>query len=179
MNINELKYGIKYFFANSIITHIPSWTIRKRLFKLIGMKIGKSHILRGVVTDGWNGIVIRNGVCINQRCHIDGRGGLIIEDNVSISIGTVILSASHDKDSSDFKYTTRTVHIGKRVWLGANCIVLPGVDLSEGVVIAAGSVAIPQKYEKFGVYSGVPAVKISDRSMNITYDLSSWDPILR
>jgi len=175
----EIIYGLKYSFMNSIVSHIPIWTIRKVFYKLAGIKIGKSHILRNVTTDGWKGIEIGDGVCINQNCHIDGRGGLIIRDNASISLGTVILSATHDKDSADFRYIEKKTIIGERVWLGANSVVLPGAEIGEGGILAAGSVAIGKRYESFGIYSGVPAELIGERAHDLHYDLSGWAPTFR
>ena len=164
---------------NSIVCYIPFWFIRKAFYRMAGMKIGKSHILMRVTTDGWKGIEIGDGVCINQNCYIDGRGGLIIGDNTSISYGSVVLSATHDKNSSDFQYVERQTIMGERVWLGVNSVVLPGAKLGDGVILAAGSVAIGKDYEKYGIYSGVPAKRIDDRYNDLHYDLSSWKPYFR
>lgn len=175
----EIRYGLKYFFMNKIVNKIPFWFIRKQLYRVAGLKIGKSHILMNVTTDGWSNIVIGDGVCINQNCHIDGRGGLTIEDNASISLGTVILTASHNSNSNNFECYRKNVMICERVWTGANSIVLPGTILGKGSILAAGSVAIGKKYDDFSIYSGVPAVKIGERNENLDYDLSGWSPTFR
>lgn len=144
-----------------------------------GMKIGNSHILMGVITDGWKHIEIGNGVCINQGCHIDGRGGLSIGDNASLSVYTKIITASHNKDSDDFKYITEKVKIGKYVWTGIGATILPGAILEEGCILAAGSIAMNKKYLAYTVYGGIPAMKISQRKAPLSYDLSVWTPFFR
>lgn len=164
---------------NNIVKHIPLWFIRKFFYKAAGMKIGKSYILMNVETDGWKNITIGDGVCINQYCHLDGRGGLTIKDNASISMYTIIITGSHDKNSRNFEYISKSVIIEERVWIGVNCTVLPGTILREGVVLAAGSVAVGEEYKPFNMYGGIPAHYLTEREKDLAYDLSKWDPFFR
>jgi len=181
-NENEIYkrvlYGLIYFFMNSIVKHIPCWWLRKMFYRLAGMQIGNSVILCNVETEGWWNIKIGDGVCINSFCHINGRGGLLIGDNVSISVYTKILSVSKDKDSSDFRSVKKPVVIESRVWTGINSVILPGSILKEGCILAAGSVAIGKEYAAYKVYSGVPAKYICDRGSDLQYDLT-WRPWFR
>ena len=48
------------------------------------------------------------------------------------------------------------VNIGAGSWLGANVTVLPGVNIGNGAVVAAGSVVI-RDCVSHGLYAGVPA----------------------
>ena len=48
------------------------------------------------------------------------------------------------------------VAIGKNVWLGANVCVLPGVNIGDGVTIAAGSV-VTHDIPSYSMAAGVPA----------------------
>lgn len=52
--------------------------------------------------------------------------------------------------------------IGKDVWIGARSIIMTGVNIGDGAIIAAGSV-VTKDLEPFGVYGGVPAKKIRER----------------
>lgn len=52
--------------------------------------------------------------------------------------------------------------IGKDVWIGMNSIILTGINIGDGVVIAAGAV-VTKNCEPFGIYGGVPARKIGNR----------------
>lgn len=179
MNVNEFKYGLKYYLMNRWVNRIPFWCIRKKLYKAAGMKIGNSIILMNVETDAWEKIIIGDGVCINQYCHLDGRGGLVIEDNASLSIYTKIITGTHDKDSREFAYKSKPVIIKQRVWTGVNSVILPGTTMGEGSVLAAGSVAIGKEYESFKVFSGNPAKLLAERNNLIDYDLSNWTPYFR
>ncbi len=53
------------------------------------------------------------------------------------------------------------VHIGKRVWLGANVTILPGVTIGNGAIIAAGAV-VTKDVKENTVVAGVPAKYIRD-----------------
>ena len=53
------------------------------------------------------------------------------------------------------------VNIKRGAWLGAGCIILPGVTIGEYSIVAAGSVVI-NDVEKESLYAGNPAKKIKD-----------------
>lgn len=55
--------------------------------------------------------------------------------------------------------------IGRDVWVGADCIILSGVTISDGSIIAAGSV-VTRDIPSCEIHAGVPAKKIKDRFLN-------------
>lgn len=180
--MKAIVHELIHFILNHIIAHIPCWAIRKFSYKLFGMKIGKnSRILTGVyIFDPWK-IEIGNNSYINEKCFLDGRGGVIIEDNVSVSIYTKILSGTHISGSDTFEYTSKKVILRSNVWTGIASIILPGVELPHGVILAAGSVAANSKkgYEPMHIYSGVSAVDIGVRKGKGDYVLEKWKPFMR
>ncbi|GHU67778.1 hypothetical protein FACS189413_03200 [Bacteroidia bacterium] len=56
----------------------------------------------------------------------------------------------------------RSTKIGKDVWIGAHSIILTGVTIGDGAIIAAGSV-VTKDVEPFCIYGGCPAKKIKNR----------------
>lgn len=150
------------FSLNNVIAYIPSWHVRSFFYKIFGMKIGKkSRLLIGCrIMHPWN-IEIGEGTYINEKCFLDGRGGLTIGNNVSLSIGTSILTGTHMSHSDTFDYTSSPVDIRDNVWTGINSIIMPGVVLPTGCILAAGSVGIKNIIddEELCIYSGVPAKK--------------------
>lgn len=179
INFREIGYGLKFYCMNYIVPYIPFWCIRKSLYRLAGMKIGKAHILMHVHTDGWKSITIEDGVCINEFCHIDGRGGLTIKKNASLSVYTKIVSGTHDSSSPTFAYSSKPVLIENNVWTGAGSIILPGTILRSRAILAAGSVAIGKEYLSNTIYSGVPAIAVRERNLTEDYDLTNWQPWFR
>ena len=59
-----------------------------------------------------------------------------------------------------------TVKIKNHVIIGTNSVIMPGVELAEGTAIGALSF-VKKSTEPFGIYGGIPAEKIKDRSKNL------------
>jgi galactoside O-acetyltransferase len=119
---------------------------------------------RNVVIDPrvfiWSGpeVVIGNNVQINGYTFIYGGGGVEIGDGVMIGANSVISSVSHRPTAAQRQdLTLARVKLGKSVWLGAGCVVLPGVEIGENSVIGAGSV-VAKSIPANVVAVGVPAV---------------------
>jgi len=146
---------------------------------MCGLKMEKNvRILMGtVVYCPWK-IIIGDNTVINEAVVLDGRGGIKIGKNVSISMRTLIITGSHDVNSDSFKYISAPVIIEDNVWTGSGSIILPGTTLERKSVLAAGSVAKSGNYEAEWIYSGVPAVKIKRRIVD-EYKLGYWKPWLR
>ena len=57
---------------------------------------------------------------------------------------------------------SKPVTVGNDVWIGHGAILLPGVTVGDGAVIAAGAV-VTKSVPDYAVMAGVPAAKIRDR----------------
>lgn len=70
------------------------------------------------------------------------------------------------------------VIIGNDVWVGHGVIVLPGVRIGDGAVLAAGAV-VSRDVQPYSVVGGVPAGKIKDRFAHETarklQEIAWWD----
>jgi acetyltransferase-like isoleucine patch superfamily enzyme len=80
--------------------------------------------------------------------------------------GTVVFSSNHQYVSGVPFYlqpwTEKDVTIGRDVWVGAGCVILPGVTIGDGAVVAAGSV-VTKDVPAGAVVAGVPAKVIRSR----------------
>jgi acetyltransferase-like isoleucine patch superfamily enzyme len=56
----------------------------------------------------------------------------------------------------------KAIKIGKNVWLGCNVVVLKGVEIGEGAVVAAGAV-VTKSIAGNEIWAGIPARKIGER----------------
>ena len=92
-------------------------------------------------------LIIGDGTYIGEYQNIRASGGIIkIGRNCSISQHISMIASNHgialgqdiNKQTWDKKKTGIT--IGDDVWIGANCVILPGVHIYDGAVIGAGSV---------------------------------------
>ncbi len=141
--------------------------VKTRLMKWHGAVLGKSiKFGRGLWIDHFDKIEIGNNVFFNYGCQLNSAGGIQIDDNVLIGPGVTILSASHDiRRDQIMRFGSailKQVHVEKDVWLGARCVVTPGVIIGEGSVVAAGAV-VTKNVPPYKVVGGVPAIIIKDR----------------
>ncbi|MED4054187.1 acyltransferase [Niallia taxi] len=156
-------------FFNFVIPHIPIHRLRIWLYKLLKMNIGKNTtILRPTFFYNPFNVKIGNNCAINDNVVLDGRGKLTIKDNVNISPYVKIYTAEHDVNSPTFQYIEGQVIIEKYVWISTNAMIMPGIKIGEGAVIAAGSV-VTKDVEPYSIMGGVPAKKIGERKKELTY----------
>lgn len=110
----------------------------------------------------------RKGIQIGDNCHIYSsivtpESYLInIGNNVTIAPGTCLLTHDNSvsKLSNNFTDTFGRIIIGDNCFIGANSIILPGVELGKNTIVAAGSV-VTKSFEGNVVIGGNPAKIIS------------------
>lgn len=144
---------------------LPTKTLRNMLLRLIGVCVPSSSYLAAGTIVGSDKVRIGEQVGINVCCHLDGAAEVFIEDFVRIGANTVILTGTHDIEPDIIRRDTKKatialpVRIGRGSWICANVTVLPGVEIGEGCVVAAGSV-VTKSLAPNGLYAGIPAVLI-------------------
>lgn len=155
---------------NEIIQCVPIFSLRSLCFRLSGMQIGKgSYIFRKCNLQDPGNISIGNNTIIGFYCRLDGRGTLKIGNNVNISSYTILEAGSHDFVS--FRDCYAPIIIEDHVWIGTRSMILQGVTVGEGAIVAAGSV-VTRSIPPYTIVAGVPAKKIGDRPRKINYLLS-------
>jgi acetyltransferase-like isoleucine patch superfamily enzyme len=167
----RLWYDGRLYLTNRIIACIPLRWARQLFYrKVLKIEIGKgSSIFMDVWFDTVGRITVGANSTINQRCRLDGRGGLTIGNNVSISAEVCILTAEHDIQSPDFCGRSSPVLIEDYVFVGTRAMILPGVSVNKGAVVAAGAV-VTRDVEPYTVVAGIPAREIGRRNSNLDYD---------
>lgn len=137
---------MKCFIAQKVLrinSHVPwpvHWTSEVK---------GIENIQRGPETPG-----------STMGCYIDGRNGIIIEDNVWLGPRVSLISMNHDLLEYDKYIEAKPIKIGKDSLISANCIILAGVELGPHTVVAAGAVVTKSFLEGNQLIGGNPAVII-------------------
>lgn len=151
---------------------VPSHTIRNFCYRLTGMKIGSGSTIHmmGRIYDPRN-ITIGRDTKIGEKATLDGRkqlrnssGGLEIGSHVDIASEVMIWTSQHDIHSSDMRPIEAKVIIEDYVFIGPRSIILPGVTIGKGAIVAAGSIVTKDVAPKT-IVAGIPATKISDRKV--------------
>jgi len=168
--------ALKLMIWNYIINPIPSYKLRNLYFKYILKNDIEASVSlhRDIDLTCVGGIKISHNTTINKYVYIDGRGKLSIGENVSISPYVKIITASHDVNSATFEYIIKSTLICDYVWIGTEAIILPGVTIGKGAVIAAGSV-VTKDVQPFDIVAGNPAKVIKQRNKNLNYN-TYWRP---
>jgi maltose O-acetyltransferase len=79
-----------------------------------------------------------------------------------INEGAYLLSGDHDLADPHFALRTAPITIGRYAWVCTGAMVLPGVSIDEGAVVAAGAV-VHRDVAPFEIVAGNPAVTVGRR----------------
>lgn len=130
---------------------------------------GSCELNQGVELNPFGGSIrIARRVWLGPYVVIYGHGGVEIGEQTLVSMHSSILSSNHGvppmgkliRDTAD---ELRPTKIGRDVWIGANAVVLGGVTIGDGAVVAAGAV-VNRDVEAGAVVAGVPAREIRRRN---------------
>jgi acetyltransferase-like isoleucine patch superfamily enzyme len=157
---------VSYEFTMSSIFSLPRYTIfnylKVGLLRVMGAKIGNHVIIYpGVWILPGRNLTIQNNVSIAKDCIIHTEGYVFIGERTLIGYRTQIYSSNHSIPPIGIAFpisgdSYKPIKIEKDVWIGASCIILPGVTIEEGAVIAAGSI-VTKNVRANSVVAGVPA----------------------
>lgn len=163
-----------YRYSQFQVGHIPSHHVRNWLYKKVyGVKMAIDVVVYfgAEIRGSWN-LSLGKGCIVGDRAILDARrGGIEIGENVNIGSNVSFYTDSHDFNDPYFHASSEKVggiKIGNRAWIGPNSVILHGINLGEGAVVAAGSV-VTKHVPPYTVVGGIPARKIADRNQNLKY----------
>ena len=147
------------------IGHIPSHTIRLLCYNLAGIKIGKGSAIH-MWASFFNpaNITVGEDTIIGDHAFLDGRASLTIGSHVAFASSVMIYNSQHDIEDKDFTAISKPVAIEDYVFLGPKSIILPGVRIGKGAIVAAGAV-VTKNVAPFKIAGGVPAREIGERNL--------------
>jgi acetyltransferase-like isoleucine patch superfamily enzyme len=157
-----LRVALKTFWFRWIKRCIGSGTIvgEKTVFiNSANIRIGSGCLIqdRVYIRAGASGKVsIGDGAAINSHVQIYGHGGVLIGEHAQIGPSTIVTTTGHDYRAIELERDYSAIEIGKRVWIGANATILPGVSIGENSVIGAGAV-VTRDIPAYSLAVGVPA----------------------
>jgi acetyltransferase-like isoleucine patch superfamily enzyme len=170
LKLNRPINGVLFLLLH-VLMNVPSQFLRHWVLVFFGMKIDWSSIIyMSCEIRGPYNIEVGKNTTIGHKTVLDGRGGLKIGDSVNISSEVMIWTAQHDVQSQDFAPVKGSVIVEDFAWLCSRCIVLPGVTIGKGAVVAAGAV-VTKSVEPYTVVAGVPAKYVGKRNEQLNYEL--------
>lgn len=113
-------------------------------------------------------IVIGNHCFVGACVEFNIRQGISVGDHCLIASGCKFIDHDHGYTTRDIPMSIQTggaemaITLEEDVWLGVNVVVLKGVKIGRGAIVAAGSVVI-NSIPSYEIWGGIPARKISER----------------
>jgi len=153
-----------YYLGLRFTAVLPSMHLRNLILRgLYGLNLHPNAVLMGrFELRRPRRIHIGKGTVVGDRCELDGREGLNIGQNVNISSEVKIYTLQHDYRLPGFPNIGGPVTVEDYAWLSTRCIILPGVTVGRGAVVAAGAV-VTKDVAPLTVVGGIPATVIAQR----------------
>ncbi len=173
----QFKGGLE-FLALRYLMQVPSQNVRHVILrKCFGLLIDPTSVIyMGTEIRSPSRIRIGANSSIGHNCVLDGRGGLEIGKCVNLSSEVMLWTMQHNPQSPVFDVKVAAIVVEDYAWLSARAIILPGVTIGEGAVVAAGAV-VTKPVEPYVIVAGIPAHPIGERPRNLSYRLGTDDSI--
>ena len=161
----DVSWGLQHLWVNSIggsaLTPRP---VRMLVYRAAGIKTQTLGIFNGCTIVGSGPLTIGEKTFINAGCYFEAVAPISIGADTAIGMQAMFVTSAHPIDENG-RFSTeaqpKPVVVGNNCWIGARAMVLPGVTIGDGVVVAAGAV-VARDCEPRGLYAGVPARRIRD-----------------
>ncbi|MEI6787309.1 MAG: acyltransferase [bacterium] len=169
MSWRSFGYAAMVAFGNHVMAKVPSFSLRHAYYRrILGYHLGNDCCIHMGCFFTGKRVDVGSNTVLNRNCYVDGRLGVQVGANCSISPEVYILSMDHDPQSPDFVTCGGVTTIGDNVWIGARAVILGGVTIGEGAVIGAGAV-VTRDIAPWRIAVGNPAREIKDRNRDLRY----------
>ncbi len=108
---------------------------------------------------------IGNNSCLGPRSEVYNLGPVTIGERTTLAQYVYVCNGTHDLSNPILPLLVGNIEIGDDVFIGAKAIILPGLHISNGSVVGAGSV-LTKDTETLKIYAGNPAKFIKERRIN-------------
>ena len=161
--LHSWRESLSWIFID-ILKFIPSRHIRLALLRKRGAKIADDVAMyASVEIRNPNGLSIESGCSIGPKVLLDARRGLEIHKSVTIAYDAIIWTLHHDMNAIDFHTIGAKTTIDDYAWICSRTIILPGVHIGKGAVVASGAV-VTKDVDPYTIVGGIPAKPIGKRN---------------
>ena len=165
VRLGQLRVDARFFVSHLLVNLLigsPALPrlVRPFLLRMVGYRVARSTLFPRIVFLG--------RACVSIDCDAMVNWGVVFDNKAEISIGArthvghevLFCTTSHELGNGQKRAGggfSSPIVVGAGCWIGARTIILPGVQVGNGCVIAAGSV-VTSDCEANALYAGVPAV---------------------
>jgi len=142
---------------------LHSW--RVFLLRCFGARLGAGCAIYATakIWAPWN-LICEDKVAIADGVEIYNPSLVTLKSHAIVSQGAYLCGATHDYSDPAFPLISGEIELGRYSWVCARAVVMQGVLLGEGAILALGGVAT-HDINAWQIYGGIPAKKIGEREM--------------
>lgn len=150
-----------------ILDFLPQF-IRRPIFKILLAELGRGTVIDYKTYMRYTSqIKIGAESTINRGCRFFASYHrkdvmITIGDHVAIAPEVCFFAAGHDYLKKTLPDTAGSIDVGDYAWIGGKSILLQGVHVGEGAIVAAGSV-VTHDIPRYTIAAGIPARVIKAR----------------
>jgi acetyltransferase-like isoleucine patch superfamily enzyme len=116
-------------------------------------------------------IIIADRCFLGRACEFNIRKQITIGRNALIGSGCKFVDHDHgmlrNSPMNVQQCANAPITLGDDVWLGANVVILKGVTIGNGSIVAAGAI-VTKPIGSFEIWAGVPARKVGERPTELS-----------
>ena len=170
-SLREIATLIAEQYLGLLLRWLPGFegiAIRSGFYRLLFARLeGFAFIYSGAYLDHSYNIHAGRALAINTGAFISARAPLHFGHGVLVGPNVVIITSNHrydmpDRPISEQGHELAEIHIGDDCWIGANAVILAGVNVAEGTIVSAGSV-VTRDTQPYTIVAGAPAERIGER----------------
>lgn len=161
------------YVLNHVVNKVPPLAVRLWAYAKAGVVFeNRRRALIMLGSEIWapKNLTLGAGATIGRDVLLDARGGITVGRNVNISSFVKMQTAKHLVDDPEYRHEYSSIIVGERVWIGMGAIVLGGVTIGDGAIVAAGSV-VTKDVDPFTKVGGIPARPLGTRNNDLKYEL--------
>jgi maltose O-acetyltransferase len=155
-----------HILVNKIASSVIFNRFRSKIYKNAGIKEIDDCDIRDNVFFYSNKVKIGKGSFVNRCCYFNNYDFVEIGERCFIAPEVMFCTTNHEigtEDQRAGRLTSAPIKVEDGTWIGTKAIILPGVTIGRGCIIAAGTV-VTKDCEANGMYAGIPARRIKELS---------------
>jgi putative colanic acid biosynthesis acetyltransferase WcaF len=144
----------------------PVYGLKRLLLRAFGSRVGKAVVIKPHVRIKypWR-LSVGDHAWIGESVWLDSLAQVDLGAHSCVSQGAYLCTGSHDRSKATFNLITKAIRVEDGAWVGARALLLGGVTVGRGALVAAGAV-VTQDVAPGRLVSGNPAVDVGPRGGN-------------
>jgi len=160
-------YNPRLLFARLLTAPLPPYVggrLRAAVLRLAGFRLEKGVFFCDMPTfiggpGMFKRLTVGRASWFNIQCFLDLNASITIGEHVAVGPQAMLITSTHrigGAQSRAGEMYAEPVVIGDGVWIGARSVILPGVTIGSGSIVAAGAV-VTRPVDENCVVAGSPA----------------------